>query len=478
MVESTFRTILNDETVTVFMAPGEVVLDFLRRERGLKGTKEGCREGDCGACTVLLGERTGPGMRYRTVASCLLPVAELAGRHLVSIEGLTGPELSPVQRAIVEEGATQCGFCTPGLVVALTGFLLTSPGLGEEDALEAIDGNICRCTGYTSIRRAVRRLVDGLELDPGALETRHETLAAAGLLPPFFAGIAGRLETIEQDGGTLRAGARAIPVAGGTDLFVVEAPRLRKERLRLLSRERGDKPVSEEGDLIVLDAAATMEELRQSPLLGAHFPSWRRLLGLHSSTLIRNRATPAGNIAHASPIGDMSILLLALDARIEIGRDGKPARTVALDRFFLGYKQTDLAPGELIRRILVPRPAPASRFNFEKVSRRRYLDIASVNTAFSCTVEDGAIGAARLAAGGVAPIPLYLAETAAWLSGRPVSVATALGAAERAAAEVTPIYDVRGSADYKRHLLRRLVLAHFATCFPGLPKEEIAHALA
>ncbi|NOZ95890.1 MAG: 2Fe-2S iron-sulfur cluster binding domain-containing protein [Acidobacteria bacterium] len=476
MSEGGIRLILNGEAVTASMAPGGVVLDFLRRERGLRGTKEGCREGDCGACTVLLGERAGSGMRYRAVASCLLPVAELAGRHLVSIEGLDGERLSAIQRAIVEEGATQCGFCTPGLVVALTGFLLTSPGLGEEDAMEAIDGNICRCTGYASIRRAVRRLVDGLELEPGALETRHEALAAAGLLPPLFAGIAARLDALEHAPASADAG--GIPVAGGTDLFVVEAARLRKERLRLLSRERRGEPVSEEGNLIVLDAASTMEELRQSPLLEACFPSWRRFLGLHSSTLIRNRATPAGNIAHASPIGDMSVVLLALDARLQIGRDGERARTVALDRFFLGYKETDLAPGELITRILVPRPAPASRFNFEKVSRRQHLDIASVNTAFSCTVEDGAIGTARLSAGGVAPIPLYLAESSAWLSGRPVSVATALGAAERAAAEITPISDVRGSADYKRRLLRRLVLAHFVTCFPGLPQEEIAHAIA
>ncbi len=468
--------ILNGEPVTTDMAPGEVALDFLRRERGLKGTKEGCREGDCGACTVLLGERTASGMRYRAVASCLLPVGELHGRHLVTIEGLTGETLSAVQRAIVEEGATQCGFCTPGIVVALTGFLLTSPSLVEENALEAIDGNICRCTGYTSIRRAVARLVDALDFEPGAMENRHEELAEAGLLPPFFRGIAGRLAAME-DAASGGEPARGIPVAGGTDLFVQEPERLKNETLRFLSRDPRGEAVFEENGWIVMDATCTMEEIRNSPVLDTLFPSWKQMLGLHSSTLIRNRATPAGNIANASPIGDMSIILLALGARVEIGSGGS-ARTVALDRFFKGYKEIDLGPDEIITRILFPKPPEGSRFNFEKVSRREYLDIASVNTAFSCTVGNDVIRAARLSAGGVAPVPLFLAETSAWLAGRPLSAETALGAAERAAAEVTPISDVRGSAHYKRRLLRRLVAAHFVTCFPELSPEEIGHALA
>jgi len=477
MSEAPIRLILNAEAVTASMGPGEVTLDFLRRERGLEGTKEGCREGDCGACTVLLGEPAGSGMRYRATTSCLLPVGELHGRHLVTIEGLTAESLSAIQQAIVDEGATQCGFCTPGIVVALTAFLLSSPTLGEEDAVEAIDGNICRCTGYTSIRRAVRRLVEGLDFPPDPLENRHERLVKAGLLPDFFAGISSRLAALEE-GPRAATPAEGIPVAGGTDLLVQDPVGLRGRPLHFLSLARRDEPVTMEHGWIVIDAACTTEEIRQSSVLAELFPSWRRMLALHSSTLIRNRATPGGNLVNASPIGDLSIILLALDARLEIIATGGKVRSVALDQFFKGYKEIDLAPGELLARILVPRPPESIRFNFEKVSRREHLDIASVNTALACTVDGGVIGTARLSAGGVAPVPLFLAKTSAWLTGRAPSIETALGAAERAAAEVSPISDVRGSASYKRRLLRRLVAAHFVECFPEISPEEVARAIA
>jgi len=467
------RLLVNGETVEAKVPAGTVLLDFLRRSLGLMGTKEGCREGDCGACTVLTGERVEGGVRYRAVCSCLLPVGELAGRHVVTIEGLDTGGLSPVQGAIVEEGATQCGFCTPGIVVALTGFLLGSPSLDLEHALAAIDGNICRCTGYVSIRRAVDRLVLSLEGLHVPVERRAAALAGSELLPAYFADVAERLHGLEAGAAPPEGAAEeAMVVAGGTDLFVQQPDRLVRRPLRFLHLEGELRGIRVEGGEVRLGAMTTAEELLHHPALGERLGGWRRALLLVGSTLIRNRATVAGNIVNASPIGDLSILLLALGARLEMdGPDGR--RELALADFHSGYKTYDLREGELITAVRFELPVSGARFNFEKVSRREHLDIASVNTAMLVAEEGGVIVEARLSAGGVAPVPLLLREASAWLAGRTVSIATVQGLLERVDSEVLPIGDVRGSAEYKRLLLRRLVMAHLATCFPELRVEEL-----
>ncbi len=460
--------VFNRDTVRTTAPPGAIALDLLRRELGRKGTKEGCREGDCGACTVLLGERSPHGVRYRAVASCLLPVGELHGRHLVTIEGLNGSGLSPIQQAIVDEGATQCGFCTPGIVVALTGFLLTSESLSLEDALAAIEGNICRCTGYTSIRRAVQRLVSQIALAPSTSADRVSGLVENGLLPAYFAGIPQHLDAIAALTSPAPGGAPAVPVAGGTDLFVQQPDRLRTVAIRFLSREPGLRGIRTEDNSIVIGAATTLEELLHSPLLREALPAWERSLRLVSSTLIRNRATLAGNIVNASPIGDLAIVLLALGAHLTTRRTGDTARTVPLDAFFKGYKQVDLAAEELITEITIPLPVPESRFNFEKVSRRERLDIATVNTAMVLEATGGRIVRARLSAGGVAPVPLFFAASSEWLSGQALAPETVQELTRRANAEIVPISDVRGTAEYKRRLLRRLIIAHFVEMCPDL----------
>ena len=463
---------LNDEVVRADVPAGTVLLDFLRSARGLKGTKEGCREGDCGACTVLVGEAVEGGVRYRAVASCLLPVGELAGRHVVTIEGLDTGGLSPVQEALVEEGATQCGFCTPGIVVALTGFLLAGQPLDLEHGLTAVDGNICRCTGYVSIRRAVERLAGSVD-DPGVPAERRAAALAGSVLPAYFAGVAERLRAMDGGaGGVTEASAGATVVAGGTDLFVQRPGQLLKQPLRFLGHRPELRRVRIDGREVTLGAMVTVEDLLRHPVLGERVPGWGRALELMGSTLIRNRATVAGNIVNASPIGDLSILMLALGARLELeGPDGR--RELELERFHLGYKEYDLAPGELITAVRFELPAEGAGFNFEKVSRRERLDIASVNTAFLVEAEDGVVSRALLAAGGVAPVPLLLAGSSAWLTGRPVAPETLRGLLERVEEEIAPIDDVRGSAEYKRLLLRRLVIAHFVACFPDLDAGEL-----
>jgi xanthine dehydrogenase small subunit len=456
------RFILNADLVDTDAAPGTPVLDWLRVTRGLRGTKEGCREGDCGACLVLVGRSDGAAVRYRALTSCLLPMAEVDGCHLVTVEGLGGDALSAVQRLLVEEGAIQCGFCTPGIAVAMTGFLLTSDHPDLDSAIAAVEGNICRCTGHASIRRAGARLVELARTVPAA-GARATALAAEGLLPEWFAGIPDRLAPLAPARAAVDPAPGQLVVAGGTDAYVQRPDELAAADLALLSRAALGGVWSDDQHLY-LGATTTAEELFTSPELLEVVPALRRAHHLVSSQPIRHRATVGGNIVNASPIGDLTVILLGLGAEVGVGR-ASATRTLPLAALFEAYKRLALEPGELVRWVRFPLERRHARFNFEKVSKRATLDIASVNSAISLRLERGVIADAHLSAGGVAPIPLALVAAEAFLEGREVSAATAREAAAVAAAEISPISDVRGSADYKTRLLRRLVLAHFQVLF-------------
>jgi xanthine dehydrogenase small subunit len=461
------RFIVNGAPVALDKGPETVALDAVRGDLGLTGTKEACREGDCGACAVLVGELREGRVRYRAVCSCLLPLGDLEGRHLVTIEGLNGEALSPVQRALVDGGGIQCGFCTPGLVVALTGYLLEAPAIDPAGAELGVAGNLCRCTGYAGIRRAVALLATALP-DIGRVgPERVRRLIALGVLPGYFDDVPRRLIAIERKKGT--AGTTetrgAVPVGGGTDLFSQKKADLRGKPLRFLLREEAFRGIAREGDRLEIGAATTAAELMESEETASLCPELRAHLELFASPLVRGRATVGGNLANASPIGDLAIILLALGATLVLERDGA-RRTLPIEGLWLGYKKLALGPGELITRIAIPIPEAGARFRFEKVSRRRMLDIAGVNSALAIAERDGAISAARLSAGGVAPIPLLLAGTSRALVGRPIREETVRAAVEGAISEVAPIDDVRGSAAYKRTLLGRLVRGHFAALYP------------
>ena len=465
------RLLINQTFFEPDISPGIVLLDFLR-ESGHKGVKEGCREGDCGACTVLVGELSRKGLLYKTAASCLLPVGDCHGKHVVTIEGLNGDDLSPVQRAIVDEGATQCGFCTPAIVVALTGFLLTSRTFSLEDAISAVEGNICRCTGYVSIRRACENLITKINIPKNKNADRLQLLVQSGLLPDYFLTIADQLRTIEPLVSEDNGDSPSIKVAGGTDLFVQNPDVLRNRPLEFLSANADLRGIRKEETVLVLGGAVTIEELKTDSLFQETFPGMHKALDLVSSTLIRNRATVAGNIVNASPIGDITIMLLALDASLQInGPDG--VRQIALDAFYQGYKKFDLRDDEIITAIRIQLPLPGSRFNFEKVSRREHLDIASVNTAMRIIESGGTIKQARISAGGVAPVPLFLSKCSEYLTNQPVAVTTLKQCLKMADKEISPIDDVRGAAHYKHSLLKRLLIAHFVMLFPEM-KEDLS----
>jgi xanthine dehydrogenase small subunit len=470
----TIRFLLNDRLAEVDVPPGMATLDVVRDLLGLKGTKHACREGDCGACLVLVGAFEPDGtVRYHALTSCLLPIGEVAGRHLVTVEGLSGADLGPVQRAILDEGASQCGFCTPGFVVAMTGVLLNTTTFDLADALIGLAGNLCRCTGYASIRRAIAGLLEELRHTAGQAPDRVAALVAAGVLPPYFSDAASRLAELASD--PLPSITDGPLVAGGTDVYVQRLHDLEPVAPRLLLRELPPTIRSDNG-LIVLSATTTAEDLKRSAVLREVLGDLAPFVDLICSEPIRLRATIGGNLANASPIGDMTILLLALDAELVLARGGE-RRMLPLRELYRGYKDVDLGDGEIIEAARFPAARSRGRLNFEKISKRTYLDIASVNSAAWMAFDGDRITEAFVSAGGVAPIPMRLTATEAFLRGRRATVETARQAAGIARTEVSPISDVRGSAAYKRLLLGQLVVAHLHV-LGGIDGRELVEATA
>ena len=454
--------ILNQETIHTAVSPGMTVLDFVRYHQHLKGTKIGCREGDCGACTLLVGELHSGKLRYQTMTSCLMPLRNAARKHIVTIEGINPPsgKLTPVQSAMAEESGTQCGFCTVGFVQSLTCFCLDHPNPQPEDAISAIDGNICRCTGYKSIERATEKLCTLLQ-SRGDINP-VEFAITTGIVPEWFSSIPARLSEL-QTSAPLAVPSSPVSkiIGGGTDLYVQRPEEMVHEAAIPVADIPALREIKKEKDRIVIGGSVTVTALWESELLRSCFPKLTPHIKLVSSTPIRNMATVAGNLVNASPIGDLTVWFLAMDAIIVL-RNGS-TREVPLRDFYQGYKALNKHQAEWVEKILFKIPDAHTWYNFEKVSKRRYLDIASVNTAISIRMIDNTIQEAHVAAGGVAPIPLYLRNISSCLMHKtlPLSEACWRELNHSLQAEIQPIDDVRGSAVYKRLLLQQLFRAHF-----------------
>lgn len=459
-----------------FAADSEMLaLDWLRNVAGLKGTKEGCREGDCGACLVMMG---GPGvdgqMEWYSATSCTLALSDLDGRHLVTIEGLAADGLTPVMKALLAEGGSQCGFCSPGFVLALTSYLVSGRTIDPVAMLAAIEGNLCRCTGYGSIRRAANILAAEFASLPDGLEERLAVLAARGVLPAALASLmllppepAERPSAIPavQDLGP------ATVIGGGTDYFVRNPDPDQTLEIFLMDKvpaARRCHAVHADGaDWLELGPAVTISEFFRLEAVRQLAPGIERCADEIASPPIRNRATLAGNIVNASPIADMTAILLALGARLVLSG----GRQVELCDFFIAYKKMDMLPGEAVAAIRLPL-APVM-FNFEKVARRARLDIASANSALAVRqAADGTIIYARCSAGGIAATPLRLRSVEELLAGKKPDAGLFREAGSLAAAAGTPMSDVRGSASYRRHLMERFMWAHAIRLWPQLRLEE------
>lgn len=460
--------ILNDQLQQTTCPEGMALLDYLREHKRLRGTKLGCREGECGACTVLVGTQEAEDIRYRSACSCIMPLGNAHHKHIVTIEGLNMNGLSPVQQAFVDSGGTQCGFCTVGFVVSMSGALLQKEVPDQSAIITAMDGNVCRCTGYKSIERAAAAVADQLHEKPAGVSASW--LVEQGFLPAHFLTAAAQLAEFERkETADHILPEKAVFLGGATDLSIQRGSSLKQAPLvRLLNRE-DLKGIYVENGRFHIGAATTMTDLCESEVFRKMLPEVQRFAPLFASTPLRNFSTVGGNLVNASPIGDSTAMCLALDSEM-ILQKGASRRRVPLRTFYLNYKKMDLQPGEYVVGIEGPIPGAGAHFSFEKVSKRTYLDIATVNSACQLRTDAaGVIQVIHLSAGGVGPIPLYLHQTVAFLLGKKIEEAVIRQAISLINTEISPISDARGSAAYKRLLLRQLFLAHLMKFFPDHP---------
>jgi len=458
------RFYLNGQPQTVRGRPVFGTLtEYLREHRGLSGTKVVCAEGDCGTCTVLVGRTAAEGpLRYLTVDSCIHFLAQLDGCHVVTVEGLAnGPALHPVQRAMVECHGSQCGYCTPGFVMALAGWVETG---AATDLKLALTGNLCRCTGYLPILEAGRRAASEpapklSERDSAAMlaelgSLAHQSVSVEAEGRVFFApqSLAEALEFKVSHPG-------AVVVSGATELGVLRNKRgIEPAAMLSLSRVPGLDTFEVSENSIMIGANVTWARL-EAELLPV-LPQFGPIVKRFGSPQIRHVATLAGNIVNGSPIADSLPMLLVLDSELEItGPQGTRRRP--LHGFYTGYKTKDLAANELLTQVIVPRPSPADRLRLYKVSRRTDLDIATVGAAIRVREADGVIREARVAFSGVAATVQRMPATEAALIGRPFEEAAFREAGRIARTEVTPMTDVRGSKDYRGQLVENLLVKFF-----------------
>jgi xanthine dehydrogenase small subunit len=459
MAPSSVEFVLNGYAIRAESFPAQTtLLDFLR-SRGLTGAKEGCAEGECGACAVVMVRPRGDGAEastYVPVNSCLLFLPMAAGQEIYTVEALAeGGPLGPVQQAMVDFGGSQCGYCTPGFVMSMFAEQYRPDREGPCD-IHALTGNLCRCTGYRPIRDAALALGRA----PADKFRARLDAPAPEVGPVNYDGFS-RPKTLAECLVLLAEHPEARLIAGGTDL-VVES-NLRPHRFPHLISVEGLDELRQLGDSekeLEIGAALTLSEVAPASLrpdrCGVLPPVWHEWLALFASPLIRNRATLGGNIATASPIGDGAPLLLALDAQVRIaGPQG--LRTLALREFFLDYRKTTLGPGELLVSIILPKPFPALA-RFYKAAKRRMDDISTVAACFAIDLDaSGRVLRARLAYGGVAAVPLRATEAEGALLGAPWNYTAVERAQKILARTLHPIGDHRGSAAYRLALAQSLL---------------------
>ncbi|HOP21831.1 MAG TPA: FAD binding domain-containing protein [Gammaproteobacteria bacterium] len=461
--------ILNNKIIKTDANESITLVDFIRDDKGLKGTKIVCREGDCAACSVLVGELdvSHNSVKYHTITSCISPLANAHGKHIVTIEGLNQNHiLTPVQNSIKNNNATQCGFCTPGFVIAMTNYCLNPSLNSEEQMLDCIGGNICRCTGYVSLVKAAKDIIS--QTQNKGEKYQLQELISEGFIPEYFAGMALKLATIEPK---IPNNHSSNIIAGGTDLYVQKADELLLRNHARFIHSESKSSVKIQNGKCILSANATVSDLFHNPELIRSIPELHDFLRLVSSEPIRNMAAIAGNFVNASPIADMSIFCLALDAELTL-QSSKNSRKIRLKDFFLDYKKTALQKDEHISQIVFNIPNKSAYFNFEKISKRRNLDIATVNSAIYLEIKNDTVLKANIAIGGVAPIPMYLTKCSEFLINKEINLGTLKQLLEILNQEISPISDVRGTADYKKLLANQIIKQHFLKLFPDSIKFE------
>jgi xanthine dehydrogenase small subunit len=446
----TIRFLLNGEPQEVDAPPTMTLLDWLRERRRLTGTKEGCNEGDCGACTVMVTDGDGS----RALNACILFLPQLQGRAVRTVEGIAGPEgrMHPVQRAMVEHHGSQCGFCTPGFVVSMAVAHLN----GRRDHDDQLAGNLCRCTGYAPIVRAAEAAAaepvpDWMTEDAGALDLLAQDVVQDG------APDAAAPRSADELAAWYLAHPDATLIAGATDVGLWVTKSLRDLAPVCFLNNVGDmKGIVSENETIRIGAMTTLTDF--GAFVADRHPSLAEMIRRYGSVQVRNAATVGGNIANGSPIGDSPPALIALGATLHLRR-GDVRRSLPLEDFFLDYGKQDRAPGEFVEAVSFP--VQPDRLRVYKLSKRFDQDISAVCGAFSVTVEDGIVTAARIAFGGMAGIPKRAAYVEAALLGNPWTAGTVTAAKGAFAEDFIPLTDMRASSAYRLETAGNMLLRYF-----------------
>ena len=452
-------TLIEDSSV----ASDFSALRYLREKCGLTGTKEGCGSGDCGACTLLVGRLVDGALQYQTINSCITPVQSLEACHVVSVEHLShqASSLHPAQQAMVDCHGSQCGFCTPGIVLSLTSLFEDKQGLKQDidrqSVCDAISGNLCRCTGYRPIIEAGLAMGD---LPHGVLLAQNADVKqqlSDFAEPSSITGNYSQPQNLAQFIQARTASPEASLVAGATDLMLENTQAYRDfDNLIDVSQIAEMKAITQQGDTLSIGAAVTYSELES--FCQDQYEPIHLLLSRIASRQIRNRGTLGGNVANGSPIADMPPLLLALDADIQLLKTDGTTRIVNINEFYLGYKSTQLMADEVIVDFQVALSKLAQFQRYYKVSKRMEDDISSVMLAVRFEIEDDKLIDARLAFGGMAATPIRAVNAEQALMGHAIGDEQALlNALQAVASELTPLSDVRASSAYRIDMARNLI---------------------
>jgi len=471
-VANAIRFLLNGEEITLTdVAPDLTLLDWLRLERRLRGSKEGCAEGDCGACTVLVGRVLGDEIIYDAVTACIRFVGSLHGTHVVTIEHLRGENgaLHPVQQAMVDHHGSQCGFCTPGFVMSLYGLWMRDPSPSRSAIEKALQGNLCRCTGYAPIIRAGEAM--GTYGQPQGDMLWAERIAVKDKIKALNDGrrvVLGEGDkqiiipaNLDDFAAVYEASPNARIVAGSTDVGLWVTKFMRPiGPVIFIAHLQELKRIAENASEVRFYAGVTYSEAL--PVIQANFPQLGELWNRFAGEQVRNMGTIGGNIANGSPIGDTPPPFIALGAKLHLRR-GEHRREIKLEDYFLAYGKQDRQPGEFVESVTLPLLPTGEKFATYKISKRREEDISALCGAFRVFVNDaGIVGMARIAFGGMAATPTRARAVETALVGKPWTMETVEAAIPAFAEDFQPISDMRASAEYRlltaQNLLKRFFL--------------------
>jgi xanthine dehydrogenase small subunit len=462
------------------VAPTQTVLQHLREDLHCTGTKEGCAEGDCGACTVVIGSLENGKLEMKAVNSCIQFTPTLDGKALFTVEDLQqGRDLHPVQQALVECHGSQCGFCTPGFAMSLWGMYLKRDGQGcpsRRDIDDTLSGNLCRCTGYRPIIDAARRMgeLPRVDFDREALAATLRGLQReGGTVYTFGQQTFHAPRTLDELVAARAAHPQAVLLAGSTDVGLWVTKQMRElGDIIYLGHVEELKAVLDADGVLEIGAGVTLNDAYGA--ICSHYPELGELWQRFASLPIRNAGTLGGNVANGSPIGDSMPWLIALGTRVVL-RGSKGERMLALEDFYLGYQQKDLQPGEFVQALRIPLPRPGVRFRTYKLAKRFDQDISAVCAAFAIELDGEVVRAARIVFGGMAATPKRAARAEAALHGRAWAEAALKDAMAALAQEYAPLSDMRASSAYRMQAAQNLLRRFWLETRPAnpLPAEAL-----